>query len=778
MTLKAPPLAAAARAEPRLFAFTRRSRLELHARESVAYLRFLASEQSALARRIRAEIAGANVRWRYSVVLDGVAVVAPSGEVARLASLPGVDRVYPSVTYHALLDRSVPLIGAPALWGPNLATAGTGMKIGIIDDGVDQRHRFFSPAGFAPPAGFPKGNTKFTTAKVIVARAFPPPTPRYSRASLPFDAGHSEHGTHVAGIAAGDYNTATSSGRRVSGVAPRAYIGNYKVLTIPTALGLNGNAPEIAAGIEAAVRDGMDVINLSLGEAEIDPSRDLVVRAIDAAADAGVVPVVAAGNDFTDLGFGTIGSPGTAPKAITVASTTKADTISDFSSAGPTPIDFLLKPDVSAPGDNIYSSVPGGWDQLSGTSMASPHVAGGAALLRERHPSWTVAQVKSALTLTARPVSGREHEVPATREGGGLINLPAADAPLLLAQPSSLSFGLLRRATRRALTVALEDAGGGAGLWSLAVALRARHAGLAVSAPASVTVPGAFTVSATAGRRAAQADATGFLVLSRGTTRRRIPFWLRVTEPALRREPHVLLHRPGTYRGDTARKRALVTAYRYPDNPSSLEVARFLPGPEQVFRVVVRRPVANFGVIVISEARGVDVEPRVVRAGDENELTGYAGLPFVLNPYLPDFERPEPIAAAVRPAPGGYDIVFDTPSRHEAGPFHFRLWIDDVRPPSIGLLSRSVARGSTLRLRIRDGGSGVDRSSVGVRVDGALRRVRWGRGGLATVSTRGLARGRHRLLVIASDYQEKKNMENVPRILPNTRLLRTAFRVR
>src|SRR5207248_3748548 len=128
----------------------------------------------------------------------------------------------------------------------------------------------------------------------------------------------------------------------LSGVAPNAYLGNYKVLTVPTEnFGLNGNAPEIAAGIEAAVRDGMDVINLSLGEPEIEPARDLVVAAIDHAADAGVVPVIAAGNEFFDGGKGTIGSPGTAPKAITAAASTKgdggpADVIAGFSSSGPT----------------------------------------------------------------------------------------------------------------------------------------------------------------------------------------------------------------------------------------------------------------------------------------------------------------------------------------------------------------------------------------------------------------------------------------------------------
>ena len=107
----------------------------------------------------------------------------------------------------------------------------------------------------------------------------------------------------MAGIAAGNRDT-LAEGARISGVAPRAYIGNYKALTIPTDadVGLDGNAPELVAAIEAAVADGMDVINLSIGEPEIEPSRDVVALALDAAAAAGVVPVVAAGNDFDDYG--------------------------------------------------------------------------------------------------------------------------------------------------------------------------------------------------------------------------------------------------------------------------------------------------------------------------------------------------------------------------------------------------------------------------------------------------------------------------------------------
>src|SRR5205823_13221065 len=192
-------------------------------------------------------------------------------------------------------------------------------------------------------------NTAFTTTKVSAARAFPPPGATWKYASRPFDPVESEHATHVAGIAAGDYGATQRGGRPVSGVAPAAYIGNYKVLTVPTPeVGLNGNSPESVKGVDAAVADGMNVINLSLGEAEIDLDRDIVVRAIDAAADAGVVPAVAAGNDFSEFGYGSIDSPGDAPKAITAAAVTKDSAIADFSSAGPSGIDLGFKPDVSA----------------------------------------------------------------------------------------------------------------------------------------------------------------------------------------------------------------------------------------------------------------------------------------------------------------------------------------------------------------------------------------------------------------------------------------------
>ena len=177
--------------------------------------------------RIETSIPDAQVRWRYGVVLNGMAVVVPRSQLATLASLPGAT-VWPSVTYHSLGDRATTallppqLIGATTVWGPTLSTAGQGMKIGIIDDGIDQTHPYFDPTGFTYPAGFPKGNTAYTTPKVIVARAFAPASETWKYGNTPFDPQFSDHATHVAGIAAGDHGTiATAPTGRVTALRRR-----------------------------------------------------------------------------------------------------------------------------------------------------------------------------------------------------------------------------------------------------------------------------------------------------------------------------------------------------------------------------------------------------------------------------------------------------------------------------------------------------------------------------------------------------------------------------
>jgi subtilase family protein len=784
VTLKAPPLAdAPARALQGQLGRT----LSLSFPSNRAYVQRLDRAQDDVATRIVHAIPGASIRWRYHTVLDGMAVVLPRAQADKLAHIRGIAQVWPNGVYRAQLDRTPTLIGAPQVWGPGLATAGQGMKIAIIDEGVDQTHPFFNPTGFSYPPGFPKGNTAFTTPKVIVARVFAPPGATSPLETLPFAGadGQDDHGTIVAGVAAGDANT-LAKGFRVSGIAPRAYLGNYKALAAPTpGVGLDGNAPELAAAIEAAVNDGMNVINMSLGEPEVDPRRDPVVQALNAAADAGVVSAIAAGNYHDDFGNGTIDSPAAAEKAIAVAASTGGhssaapDRIASWSGGGPTPYSLQFKPDVTAPGVGVLTSVPpNSWETVDGTSLAAPHVAGAAAVLMQRHPDWTVAQIKSALVTTGAPVHyANGHEVPTTREGGGRIDLPRADASFLFANPTSLSFGLVKPG--RTVVTSIDLAGHAPLVESLVrVQLQEAARGARVVVPDRTPVPGTLQVRLVVSRTAAEGDRTGFILFQPPGLRPegrslRIPFWFRIERPRLVLDPQRALGRPGVYRATTAGAASHVTSYRYPDLvPNSLGLSVRLDGPEVVYRFRLRRPVANFGVAILSRAPRVTVQPRIVRDGDENRVAGYAGLPVDLNPYRSALSTPRLVAGVVLPEPGTFDVVFDSPARSAHGSFTFRFWIDDTTPPSVRVLPSS---NGVVRIAVRDGGAGVDPQSLHAIVDGHTRAVSFANG-VARIS--GLDRGSHSLVFRASDYQETKNMEDIGPILPNTRTLKTTVSVR
>jgi hypothetical protein len=449
-----------------------------------------------------------------------------------------------------------------------------------------------------------------------------------------------------------------------------------------------------------------------------------------------------------------------------------------FSSSGPTPISRRLKPDVAAPGVQILSSVPareGTWAGFSGTSMAAPHVAGAAGLLTQRHPTWTVAQLKSALALTARPAFGGSAEAATTRQGAGFIDVVKADQPLVFAQPTSVSLGFLRPSRSASQRISLTDAGGGAGEWSVSVVRQGNGSGVSISVEPRISVPGTVTLRASAGGSARQGDATGFVVLSRGAETRRLPFWLRVTTPQLSRQPVRMLRTTGTYRGNTRGRRSLVSTYRYPENPSGAGVQRTLNGPEQVFRVRLRRPVENFGVAIVSRT---GVQPRIVHEQDENRQAGSPALPLRVNPYLPSFFELAPISAVIRPAPGTYHVVFDSPTKAGAGPFRFRFWADDRTPPRVRLLTPSLRFRGTLVASSFDRGAGVDPRAVFFQFDGGSLRPASFRNGRIRIPLGSLGRGRHRLRLQVSDYQESKNMENVMRILPNTTVLAASFTVR
>jgi hypothetical protein len=242
------------------------------------------------------------------------------------------------------------------------------------------------------------------------------------------------HGTHVAGIIAAE-------GGPMTGVAPGVRLLAYKVLNAEG----RGTTSGVIMAIERALdpngdgdfSDRADVANLSLGDRGRPDSP--LSRAVDLAVAEGMVVCVAAGNDGR---FHHIGSPAGAARAITVgASATEEGSavLAYFSSRGPATGNAAIKPDVIAPGQSILSTwLNHGYREASGTSMATPYVAGLAALLLEEHPGWTPDRVKSALATTAHPVANEE----VMAQGTGVPDLVLARANTLVASPTHVSFGL------------------------------------------------------------------------------------------------------------------------------------------------------------------------------------------------------------------------------------------------------------------------------------------------------------------------------------------------
>jgi minor extracellular serine protease Vpr len=318
--LHLPPLAAAhGRA---VSAANAGRKLDVAGETSRRYLARVVAAQRRAVVQLRRAIPQARVEERFQVVLDALTVDLPVSKLPMLVRLGLVAKVYPTLRYTLDTNRSPGVIGADVLHQATGAR-GEGIKIGIVDDGVDPTNPFFNPSSFSYPAGFPKGLPAWTSPKVIAARVFPGPTSG-NGGRLAVDPTASFHGTHVAGIAAGDAGTCSPGGSDhpptcgLSGVAPRAYLANYRVFTVPTPVGYVANTPEIVAAFESAVRDGMDVINFSGGGPATEPANDALLVAVHNVAAAGVVPVIAAGNDRDSFGLGTVGSPGSAPDAITV----------------------------------------------------------------------------------------------------------------------------------------------------------------------------------------------------------------------------------------------------------------------------------------------------------------------------------------------------------------------------------------------------------------------------------------------------------------------------
>lgn len=427
-----------------------------------------------LRNRLRTDAANVAVKREFSRAFQGVAVELQEGQsVEALSRLPYVAAVHEdgeviaydgAPTWASVSPRSlapVPL-AQPASSPTSLRTrnprslaGGAGVTIAIIDTGIDYTH----PA----LAGKVIGGYDFVNDDTNAMDDH-------------------RHGTHVAGIIAAE-------SAEVTGVATGVRLLAYK------ALGANGRGvtSDIIAAIERALdpngdgdlSDRADIANLSLGSS--GRPDDPLSRAVDNAVAAGMIVVVAAGNEEA---FHRIGSPAGAAKAITVGASEIDDDgierVAYFSSRGPATQSSAIKPDVLAPGARILSlGLNHGTLVLSGTSMASPYVAGLAALLLEEHPDWTPERVKAALVTSARAVV--EEEV--MSQGSGVADLLRARANLLVASPTQINFGLdgavaaAWTATRR-ITIRND----GTGPKTIQPQVEGATAGISLDVPASITI--------------------------------------------------------------------------------------------------------------------------------------------------------------------------------------------------------------------------------------------------------------------------------------------------
>lgn len=487
------------------------------------------------------------INKEYDTVFEGFSVSGSERDLKKLENLNGIEHIYPNYKYSVTVEKSVPYIGAEDirsyLDADDHRLTGEGIKVGVIDTGVDYSH--------------PDLRRNYKGGYDLVDKDSDPMETK-SRQGMP-----TIHGTHVAGIIAAN--------GKIHGVAPEAEIIAYRAL----GPGGMGTSEQVIAAIEKAIKDKVDVINLSLGNDVNGPDWPTSI-ALNKAVEKGIVAVTSSGNSGPNMW--TVGSPGTALNAISVGASTppikipyitigiedraidltpmqgardwkfereeeiveaglgypqdipkrvkgkivliergsipfteKAinamkkgaigviiynnvegefaggleidlplpvvsvskengqflkkyiknqpyiktnykhveDSIADFSSRGPVTYTWDIKPDVVAPGVAIESTIPNGYESLQGTSMAAPHVAGAAALIKQAHPNWNPDQIKAALMNTAKLLMNKEKYYSTIEQGAGRIQIDKAVKADTLIYPSSFSFGLFHHEDQR-----------------------------------------------------------------------------------------------------------------------------------------------------------------------------------------------------------------------------------------------------------------------------------------------------------------------------------------
>src|SRR5438034_2479772 len=382
----------------------------------------------------------AKVTSQYDISLNAVAVQLNGESRDTIARAPMVQSVQYNALYHPVLSESHKIINAANAWNAagGRSHAGAGIKIGDIDSGIDETHPFFDPAGFSYPSGFPKcdaadssthkvdQNCEHVSPKVIVAKVFYNKANQQGLDALAID----DHGTHTAGIAAGvTGKTAVVNGVAIddmSGIAPGAWLGNYNVFPDHVNDTPHGaRSEDILNAVDAAVADGMDVLNLSLGGG-YHGNNDLLAIGLDNAVDAGVVVAVAAGN--SGPGQGTLESPGRARKIITVAASTTKHFVgqpftypaSGGTTIGPALADF---PPLSTSSFGLWFNT-----QLTACTSVDPGASGNVVVVNRGDCTFST-KVRNAIAAGAigvvviNNVAG--DPVAMAKDGGGGDDLPA-----------------------------------------------------------------------------------------------------------------------------------------------------------------------------------------------------------------------------------------------------------------------------------------------------------------------------------------------------------------
>jgi subtilisin family serine protease len=336
----------------------------------------------------------------------------PAGGIDAAGGPPALPRVWLDGRVEAALAESVPQIGAPAAW--DAGYDGTGVTVAVLDTGIDTSHPDLAGAVVA--------EANFTTSDTTGDR-------------------HG-HGTHLAGIVTG---SGTASDGTYVGVAPGVDLLNGKVLN-DFGFGLESG---IIAGMEWAVQQGADIVNMSLGASPTDGAdpMSMALNQLSAAHDA--LFVVAAGN--SGPGSQTVVTPAVAEAALAVGNVSKGEDLHPVSSRGPRLGDYAVKPEITAPGTDIVAArssegtlpppaqpVDEFHIRASGTSMAAPHVAGAAALLHQQRPDLSAADLKAALVSTAVP----NPDLDTFQQGGGRVDVASAVGALVHAAPATLTFGV------------------------------------------------------------------------------------------------------------------------------------------------------------------------------------------------------------------------------------------------------------------------------------------------------------------------------------------------